>query len=602
MSISITKRPRNVGSAQAAAILYGDWGTSKAYVIGLAFALSQHNAFWIIVAVCILMALVAINYINICKFSPSGGGVYASARRKSEILSLVGAFFLIADYIITAALSAVACFSYLDLAHPSIWAIFAILLIGAINFLGPKHSGNLALIIGIGTFLTLVVLAIFALPYAPKAFESLHAPQGSFYSYWDQFVVAIVAMSGIESIANITGVMRLDPGTTDENPGVVRTSRRAILMVMFEVCIFTAFFGLMAQSLPGITVVDNQVLDPQHHDIRDSMLRYMGDYFGSLFGGEHFGMIFGFIVGLTLAILLLSAVNTAIIALSSLLFVMARDGEVPSSFQKMNSYGMPHYSLILATLAPAAVLLFVSDIPQLANLYAVGFVGAIATNLGVNAFDKNIYMNRFSRGLMLFTFVVMVAIEITLFIDKPQARIFALSILTGGIILRGFILEQRQKQWIQKKIRLRHASLFTEDNKVLLHYGAFLCAVRSIGKTLNYALEEAKTYEQPLYILFIREQKVITEDDRSRSWLDDEDACKIFDYAKDSSHEMTIKFLYAVSDSPADTIIEFANKLKVSRIIMGRPRHNYMLQMLRGNVIHDIIEFIPPEIDLVVIS
>jgi len=32
------KRPRNVDVRRAAAILYGDWGTSKAYVIGLAFA------------------------------------------------------------------------------------------------------------------------------------------------------------------------------------------------------------------------------------------------------------------------------------------------------------------------------------------------------------------------------------------------------------------------------------------------------------------------------------------------------------------------------------------------------------------------------------
>ncbi len=33
-----TQRPRNVDAKGAAAILYGDWGTSKAYVIGLAFA------------------------------------------------------------------------------------------------------------------------------------------------------------------------------------------------------------------------------------------------------------------------------------------------------------------------------------------------------------------------------------------------------------------------------------------------------------------------------------------------------------------------------------------------------------------------------------
>ena len=37
MEISTIGRPRNVGWVRAAALLYGDWGTSKAYVIGLAF-------------------------------------------------------------------------------------------------------------------------------------------------------------------------------------------------------------------------------------------------------------------------------------------------------------------------------------------------------------------------------------------------------------------------------------------------------------------------------------------------------------------------------------------------------------------------------------
>ena len=38
MEISSIGRPRNVGWVRAGALLYGDWGTSKAYVIGLAVA------------------------------------------------------------------------------------------------------------------------------------------------------------------------------------------------------------------------------------------------------------------------------------------------------------------------------------------------------------------------------------------------------------------------------------------------------------------------------------------------------------------------------------------------------------------------------------
>src|SRR6202011_1714097 len=113
MLVGKTKRPRNVDNPRAAAILYGDWGTSKAYVIGLAFAIAGYSSFWLIAAMCTLTALVGVNYMTICKHYPDGGGVYASVRHRSQIISIVGAFLLIADYIVTAALSALSAFQYL---------------------------------------------------------------------------------------------------------------------------------------------------------------------------------------------------------------------------------------------------------------------------------------------------------------------------------------------------------------------------------------------------------------------------------------------------------------------------------------------------------
>ena len=59
-------RPRNVDWKRAAALLYGDWGTSKAYVIGLAFVASGFSSFPIILAVCALTAVVGYNYIVVC--------------------------------------------------------------------------------------------------------------------------------------------------------------------------------------------------------------------------------------------------------------------------------------------------------------------------------------------------------------------------------------------------------------------------------------------------------------------------------------------------------------------------------------------------------
>src|SRR5256886_5363295 len=98
-------RPRNLDWRRAAALLYGDWGTSKAYVIGLAFVAAGFSSLPIILAVCALTGLVGVNYIVICRHFPDGGGVYSAAREQSRLLAVIGALLLVADLTVTAALS-----------------------------------------------------------------------------------------------------------------------------------------------------------------------------------------------------------------------------------------------------------------------------------------------------------------------------------------------------------------------------------------------------------------------------------------------------------------------------------------------------------------
>lgn len=602
MASSFTKRPRNVGVLQSIAILYGDWGTSKAYVIGLAFAIAAYSSFWLIAAVSLLIILVGLNYITICKYSPTGGGVYASVRRRSEILSLVGAFFLIADYLVTASLSALSSFSYLGIVTPQWGAIAAIVFIGCLNYFGPKHSGNLALIVAVPVAFIVLLLVLAALPYYQGAIHAITPLSGDWLKNWTSFAGIIVALSGIESIANTTGVMKLDPGSSEENPSVHQTSKKAILWVMVEVSIFTALLGLAMSALPGLHVVGDQVIAPDQSMIRDYMLHYMGDFFVSAEFGSAAGYIFASVISIAFCVLLLSAVNTAIVALISLIFVLSRDGELPPLFQKINRFGVPIYALVISTVIPVVILLIINDIVALAELYAVGFVGAIATNLGVTSTDEHLPIDKKERVFMFGTFIIMALIECTLLIYKPNARRFVFSIVFVGLLLRSLVLEQRQKIWASKRVKLQHASLLSDDGVITLHEGSILCPVNTIGKTLEFALREAALSGYPLDILYVREQKVITEEDRHRSWIDDPEACKIFDYAKDSAHEITIKFFYSVSDDPAHTIIDMANKLRVSRVILGKSRRSAMIHLLRGSLIQEVSDRLPTTMDLLVIS
>src|ERR1051326_7985216 len=256
MILSTTKRPRNLYAKRAAAILYGDWGTSKAYVIGLAFAGAGYSSFWLIAAMCVLTALVGVNYMIVCRHYPEGGGVYASVRHRSEILSIVGAFLLIADYLVTAAISALSAFQYLGFPRPEMFAGMAILVIGALNVFGPKHTGGLAFLVSVPTALVVITLGLFCLPHLGVAIGHLQPLHGSFWHNWAAFVSIVLALSGVEAIANATGVMKLNPGSSEAHPSVTKTSTPALLIVMIEVCVFTALLGLAIHALNGFQIVN----------------------------------------------------------------------------------------------------------------------------------------------------------------------------------------------------------------------------------------------------------------------------------------------------------------------------------------------------------
>jgi len=598
------KRPRNVDWKRAAAILYGDWGTSKAYVIGLAFAVAGYSSFWLIAAMCVLTALVGINYVIICRLYPDGGGVYAAVRHRSEVISIVGAFLLIADYLVTAAISALSAFQYLGVPHPEKFAALSILIIGLLNLLGPKQTGGLAFLISVPTALVVVILGLFSLPHLGQAFAHLQPLHGTFGQNWAAFVGIVLALSGVEAIANATGVMKLDPGSTDAQPCVIKTSTPAILIVMIEVCFFTALFGLAAHALNGLQVVNGDVNAPGAEGVRDYMLRYMGQIFlgGAL--GPAFGHLFAVVVSVVFAFLLLSASNTAIVDLIMIQFLMGRDRELPGIFHRLNKWGVPNLAAVLATVVPMALVIFVKDMAGLADLYAVGVVGAIATNLGATSTDRKLSIKTWERSLMLGTFLVMAAIEMSLLIDKPNARYFAVTILAVGLILRGLVQERRmKKQVLPEKVPVELTPPKPASAPAPASVGAesTLCAIRGTGRTLDFALREARKTGSRLYLLFVREQPFMTEQDSKRKWQEDPEASTVFAEAKEkSASDQPPLFCYAVSPSAAETIVDVAATVGASRLILGAPQRSALMKLLRGNVIREVSDSLPEEIDLLV--
>ena len=621
-----TTRPRNVDWKRAAAILYGDWGTSKAYVIGLAFAVAGYSSPWLIGAMCVLTALVGFNYMTICRHYPNGGGVYASVRHRSEIISIVGAFLLIADYIVTAAVSALSAFLYLGVPHPEWFAAGSILLIGALNYFGPKHTGGAAAIVAVPTAIVVVLLGLLAIPHLGDAIAHTQPLHGGFLHNWNGFVAIVLALSGVEAIANSTGVMTLNPGSTPENPNVSKTANKAIIVVMLEVCIFTTLLGLAMAALPGMVISNGDVNAPGADGVRDYMLRYMGQMFAGNLFGPVVGHIAAWTISIVFGVLLLSAVNTAIVALSGISFLMARDQEMPPVFAKLNAFGVPNAGLFFAVLIPAGLVIAVSDMSGLADLYAVGVVGAIAVNLGATSTDRKLNLKPFERGVMMITALIMTAIEISLFIDKPNARIFAFTILAIGLVLRGLAQESAERKATAAQEAALEAAIDAVEKasvknpaspkvvgeikpdstpesmvpEVRTYNGPILTAVRGHGRTLDFAIKEARENRQPLYVLFVREQPVIAPGDRKKKWTEDKQAREIFESLREKGLGETIIPCYAVSDAPANTIADLASTIGAERVLLGAPQRSTLVHMLRGNIIREVASLLPDDITLLV--
>ena len=66
-------------------MLFGDWGTSRLYVLGLAFFYTRQASLWFMVAMSLLLIGVGWAYQIVCRIYPDGGGVSrrpGTARRR----------------------------------------------------------------------------------------------------------------------------------------------------------------------------------------------------------------------------------------------------------------------------------------------------------------------------------------------------------------------------------------------------------------------------------------------------------------------------------------------------------------------------------------
>lgn len=614
MSAPGIHRPRNVGWARAAAFLYGDWGTSKAYVIGFAFMAAQFSSFPIILAVCAFTGLVGYNYIIVCKHFPDGGGVYSAARDMSRVLAVLGSLLLLADFIVTAALSAWDGMLYFGISkeHVRLATLGIIVLIGFINYFGPKHSGSLAVSLAIPMVIVVVLIILLSLPHLTFAYLD-HSSRLLSKRNWVAFVSVILALSGVEAIANLTGVLKLDKGSNPDAPSVGKTAKKAIIPVAIEVVVGTALLGWAMLSLPP-------ELTPEIEKNHESILSFLGEHYGGLFWdnhfgnlhgwtGQHFGTFLGWFIGIIVGLLLLSAVNTAVGAMIGLLYMLARDGEMPKSFARLNSHGVPWVPLFIAVGLPMVLTVFTADLDSLADMYAIGVVGAIAVNLGSCWYNKKLGLLWYERAIMGVTFVILFAIEITIAKTKPAALFFAVTVVGIGFALRAYSMKRAGLQTVTVTRELAEAVVPEKWESLRINIDgeqSILVAARGITPVLRFALEEARLRHGPLYVLYVKELAVtlpgpIGSTERPR-WQDDRQAAEIMYGMIELGREAKVQVvpLYSISDNPAMSILDLSATIGIDILILGASHRQTLTSLLKGNIVTEVAKDLPENIQLVI--
>ena len=617
-------RPRNVDWKRAAALLYGDWGTSKAYVIGLAFLAAGFSSLPIILAVCALTGLVGINYIVICRHFPDGGGVYSAARSQGRLLAVIGALLLLADLTVTAALSGWSALTYITSGaehvawikflrdHIALTTIAVLLIMGMINYFGPKHSGSLAVALAVPTLIVVVVLIAISTPHLTTHF--LQPRHESLGALWVQFVGVILALSGAESIANVTGVMKLDPGSTMDRPSVARESLKAIIPVAIEVVIGTALLGWAMLSLPSVLgktlhLSDVSSISSVLQLRSEDMLRFIGEQFATATFSPMIGNLFGWIVGIVFFLLLLSAANTAIVAMIGLLYMMSRDREMPREFRRLNRHGVPIYPLLIGLGVPTLVLLLVANFTALAGLYAIGVVGAITVNVGSCAFNRTVGFTWYDRVLFGVTFCILFLVELTLAHTKPDALFFVVVILGAGLALRAYTLKRQGlttltvtrevAQMVAPDLEARVQPRLREGQKIMV-------AARGITPVLGFALDEAQLRNATLCVLYVKEVAVYFSGGPARlgraKWHDDPEANAIMSLMMKLGTERDVCVIpvYAVSQDAAATIVDLSATMGVDYLVIGATQRTALANLLRGSVVTNVAQHLPDSIQLLI--
>jgi nucleotide-binding universal stress UspA family protein len=378
-------------------------------------------------------------------------------------------------------------------------------------------------------------------------------------------------------------------------------------------------FGIALNALPGpasVTTPDYITHElvghlqpdavPAHvQEYRDTAVKMLGMHVGEHWFGPTIGRFFGFAAAGIFALLLLSAVNTAIMAKVSVMYSMAHDRELPRPLTRLNYSGVPWIGLVVACVLPLCILVFEADVKALGELYAIGVVGAITINFLCCAVNKNLVMARWERAGLWILGLLMAVIEATICWAKPHALMFAGSMIAVVLTVRfGMRFYSRRKAealpvpvpehgWLSE---IRREPLPVDPSRPRI-----MLAARGRGQA-EFAVDLARRRGATLFVMYVRTLRVLDLAPGTVPQVeDDPQALESLGAVVALAHRyrVPVQPIYICALDVAAEVLDYTVTFGCDTLILGKSRRRAFARAIEGDVVTQIVKDLPSEVALI---
>lgn len=418
----IVRRRQRLGPFLVWAVVFADIGTSVYYTPGILYGRFGTRAAIFVGMTLLVFVLLAIKYAEVAVRYPEGGGVVTvSTRAFHPFVGLVGGMFILVDYFLTAALSALSGVIYLSVVFKSLGTavvlgtIGALLILALLNLIGVKASAEASAIFAViaGVLQLVVVVAVFARLGPAHVFDSVHqvlsGPRLSPIFLLTGYAGAFLAFSGLESIAQLSPVMA-EPRRRVANLGMG--------LVVITIALTSPLLTLWSTTLLGT------------HANPDQFISLLGNYAA--------GPVLAWAVAISGALLLIFASNTALIGSYHVFLALTHMRFLPRPLAQRNRWrNTPQWAIAVATAIPVGVVIFAGgSTGTLGGIYAFGLLGAfMLTSLSLDVIRWHEGVSTLVMVVGVVTTAAVTLAWVTNLFAKPLATIFGGGLSALGVAI-----------------------------------------------------------------------------------------------------------------------------------------------------------------------